>query len=94
MEDSHYDNPPLISNIIFNFSVEYIYTWFLPVDEPRDRKWMTFDYTANSLYYVIADGKFRPTIAARDKWKVLISGSSLQYNCNREEFNVLHNRVR
>ncbi|XP_028396065.1 uncharacterized skeletal organic matrix protein 5-like isoform X2 [Dendronephthya gigantea] len=30
-----------------------------------DKKWMTFDYNASSLYGVIADGQFRPTTAGR-----------------------------
>ncbi|XP_028412857.1 uncharacterized skeletal organic matrix protein 5-like [Dendronephthya gigantea] len=53
------------------------------------RKWMTFDYTATSLYSVIADGQFRATTAGRAAWKSLIVDSSLQKNCNREGFNVL-----
>ena len=56
-----------------------------------DRKWMTFDYNANSLYSVIADGQFRPSIAGRVTWKSLIAGSSLQNNCRREGFNVQFN---
>ncbi|XP_028396188.1 uncharacterized protein LOC114520163 [Dendronephthya gigantea] len=55
------------------------------------RKWMTFNYAASSLYSVIADGQFRPTTAGRAAWKSLIVESSLQYNCNREGFNVRFN---
>ena len=54
-----------------------------------DKRWMTFDYTASSLYSVIADGQFRATTAGRAAWKSLIMSSSLQHNCNREGFNVL-----
>ncbi|XP_028396191.1 uncharacterized protein LOC114520165 [Dendronephthya gigantea] len=54
-----------------------------------NRKWMTFDYTARSLYSVIADGQFRATTAGRAAWKSLIAESSLQLNCNKEGFNVL-----
>ena len=53
-----------------------------------ERKWMTFDYTANSLYNVIADGQFRATTAGRAAWKSLIADSSLQRNCNKEGLNV------
>lgn len=48
-----------------------------------------------SLYSLIADGDYRATIIGREKWKALINGSSLQYNCNKEGFNVLatHSQV-
>ena len=48
----------------------------------------SFSYPASSLYDLIADGRYRQTHLARYKWKSLISGSSLQYNCNREGFNI------
>ena len=48
----------------------------------------SFSYPALSLYDLIADGKYRQTKLGRNKWKSLISGSSLQRNCNREGFNV------
>ena len=56
-------------------------------------------YKANSLYDVLADGKFRPTIIPRSTWKSLYNNSSLQYNCGRQGFNVAaedkhHARVR
>ncbi|XP_028396189.1 uncharacterized skeletal organic matrix protein 5-like [Dendronephthya gigantea] len=54
-----------------------------------DREWMSFDYTASSLYGAIADGQFRATTAGRAAWKSLIAESSLQLNCNEEGFNVL-----
>ncbi|XP_028396242.1 uncharacterized skeletal organic matrix protein 5-like [Dendronephthya gigantea] len=54
-----------------------------------DKRWMTFKYTASSLYSVLADGQFRATTAGRTAWKSLIAGSSLQRNCNKEGFNVL-----
>ena len=50
----------------------------------------SFSYPASSLYSLIADGNYRPTHLGRYKWKSLISGSSLQRNCNREGFNVYH----
>ena len=47
---------------------------------------------ANSLYSLIADGKYRPTSVGRDTWKSLIGPqASLQRNCNREGFNVATN---
>ena len=51
-------------------------------------RWMKLDYTASSLYSVMADGIFRHTTAGRSAWKALINGSSLQSNCNKEGFNV------
>ncbi|RMX59471.1 hypothetical protein pdam_00018376, partial [Pocillopora damicornis] len=44
---------------------------------------------ANSLYALIADGKYRKTSLGREGWKKLITGSSLQNNCQKEGFNVL-----
>lgn len=44
---------------------------------------------ASSLFEVIADGRYRATYLGRDKWKTLIgSQGSLQWNCNKEGFNV------
>ena len=48
----------------------------------------SFSYPASSLYSLIADGNYRQTHLGRYKWKSLISGSSLQRNCEREGFNV------
>ncbi|XP_028396192.1 uncharacterized skeletal organic matrix protein 5-like [Dendronephthya gigantea] len=53
-----------------------------------NRKWMSFDYTASSLYSMIADGQFRATPAGRTAWLSLIADFSLQPNCNVEGFNV------
>ena len=45
---------------------------------------------ANSLYSVIADGKYRATSLGRNKWKTLIgSQASLQTRCNKEGFNAV-----
>jgi hypothetical protein len=55
------------------------------------KKWATIDYTADSLYSLIADGQFRATDAGKATWKSLIAGASLQNNCNREGFNVKFN---
>ena len=51
-------------------------------------KFLSISYPAGSLYDLIADGKYRATSLGRQKWKSLISGSSLQINCNKEGFNV------
>jgi len=47
---------------------------------------------ADSLYSLVADGKFRPTSVGRDAWKSLLgSQGSLQPNCNKEGFNTKDN---
>ena len=51
-------------------------------------KAFSFSYPASSLYSLIADGNYRQTRLGRNKWKSLISGSSMQRNCNREGFNA------
>ena len=56
-----------------------------------DLKFVSINYPASSLYDLIADGKYRATNLGREKWKSLISGSSLQRNCNKERFNVVGN---
>ena len=57
-----------------------------------DSKWIMLDHEASSLYSVIADGHYRNTSAGREAWKYLIAGSSLQQNCNKEGFNIAHNK--
>ncbi|KAM7445026.1 hypothetical protein ABFA07_006413 [Porites harrisoni] len=52
-------------------------------------KFIVINKQANSLYSLIADGKYRYTTLGRDTWKSLIgSEASLQINCNREGFNA------
>ena len=51
-------------------------------------RWILIYQRSSSLYGIITDGKFRPTNLGRGTWKSLISGSSLQLNCNREGFNI------
>ena len=53
-----------------------------------DLRALSFWYPASSLYSLIADGNYRPTKLGRNTWKGLISGSSLQRNCNKEGFNA------
>ena len=55
------------------------------------RKWITINYTGESLYSVIADGQYRPTSVSKATWKSLIADSSLQKNCKREGFNIRFN---
>ena len=51
--------------------------------------YLAINYAADSFYALIADGQYRNTTLGRDAWKALISGSSLQVNCNKEGFNAL-----
>ena len=45
---------------------------------------------ANSLFSLIADGKYRATSLGRNTWKSLIgSRASLQRNCRKEGFNAV-----
>ena len=53
-------------------------------------KFMVINWRANSLYSLIADGRYRPTSLGRNTWKTLIgSQASLQTNCNKEGFNAV-----
>ena len=54
---------------------------------------------ANSLFSLIADGKYRATLLGRNTWKSLVGPlASLQFNCNKEGFNAmvssLHSKAR
>ena len=52
-------------------------------------KFLVINKQANSLYALIADGKYRATSLGRNTWKTLIgSRASLQTNCNKEGFNT------
>ena len=57
------------------------------VDE--ETNWISVDEEALSLYSLLADDNYRETDIGRDKWKSLLSDSSLQSNCNMEGFNVI-----
>ncbi|XP_029203632.2 uncharacterized skeletal organic matrix protein 5-like [Acropora muricata] len=50
-------------------------------------KFILMNKTADSLYSLIADGKYRPTTLGKDTWKKLIETSSLQQHCNKQGFN-------
>ena len=52
-------------------------------------KFLVINKQANSLYALIADGKYRATSLGRNTWKTLIgSQASLQTGCNKEGFNA------
>ena len=53
-----------------------------------EMKFLPIDREAPSLHSLIADGNYRSTTVGRDGWKGLVTGSSLQWRCNREGFNV------
>ena len=59
---------------------------------------IVIDKQADSLYSLIADGKYCATSLGRDTWKTLIgSQASLQLNCNKEGFNTVssgHSKAR
>ena len=57
-------------------------------------RFIVINKQADSLYSLIADGKYRNTSLGRDTWKKLLGDhASLQRNCNMEGFNaVCHNR--
>ena len=64
--------------------------WTLPFIELRlgmkvegTTRWITFSYTASSLYSLIADGQYRETSIGKSKWRSLLPRSSLQRNCNK-----------
>lgn len=50
--------------------------------------WIMLNYTARSLYSVIADEVYHPTNLGRSRWMSLIVNSRLQDNCNTEGFNA------
>ena len=50
--------------------------------------WIVVNYTAVSMYNVIADGNHRETNVTRAEWMSLINGDSLKLNCVTEGFNV------
>ena len=57
-------------------------------------KFIVIHKQADSLYSLIADGQYRNTSLGRDKWKELIgSQGSLQYDCNKEGFNVVCSHI-
>ena len=53
-----------------------------------DLNFLSFNYSASSLYSLFADGKYRSTNITREGWKSLLAGSSLQTGCRKQGFNV------
>ncbi|CAH3140748.1 unnamed protein product [Pocillopora meandrina] len=52
-------------------------------------RFIVINKEADSLYSLIADGKYRPTSLGRDTWRSLIGPkASSQSHCNREGFNL------
>ena len=50
---------------------------------------------ANSLFSLIADGKYRATSLGRNTWKSLVGPqASLQLNCSKEGFNAVADSLR
>lgn len=55
----------------------------------RKLRFAIINKTADSLYSMTADRKYRNTSLGRDTWKSLVGPSaSLQLNCNKEGFNA------
>ena len=50
--------------------------------------WILVDYTATSLYSVIADGSYQETNLRRAEWTSLLNDAALQSACNKEGFNA------
>ena len=70
--------------------------WSTPFDKVclgmrvgQQLNFVVLSMTANSLFSLIADGRYRATSLGRNTWKSLIgTRASLQRHCNREGFNV------
>ena len=52
-------------------------------------RFLPIDKQAPSLHSLIDGGAYLSTAIGRDGWKGLVTGSSLQWRCNREGFNVV-----
>ena len=50
--------------------------------------WLLLNYTASSLYSVIADGNYHATNVGRGDWVSLIEGSVIDPFCAKEGFNL------
>lgn len=55
----------------------------------EETKWVSVTQEADSLHELLANNSYKETNIGRGKWKSLLSGSSLQQNCNMEGFNVV-----
>ena len=55
----------------------------------QELRFIVINMEADSLYSLIADGKYRPTVLGRETWRSLIGPkASSQIYCNREGFNL------
>ena len=55
----------------------------------QELRLIVINMEADSLYSLIADGIYRPTVLGRDTWRSLIGPkASSQIYCNREGFNL------
>ena len=55
----------------------------------QELRFIVINMEADSLYSLIADGQYRPTVLGRDTWRSLIGPkASSQIYCNREGFNL------
>ncbi|XP_046863898.1 uncharacterized skeletal organic matrix protein 5-like isoform X1 [Xenia sp. Carnegie-2017] len=52
-------------------------------------KFISFEMQAESLYDLIADGKYTKTTLRRSQWFTLVENSFLQQYCDKEGFNVV-----
>ena len=56
--------------------------------------WILVNYTATSLYSVIADGSYYETNLGRAEWTSLLNDAVLQSTCNKEGFNAQCSGIR
>lgn len=62
----------------------------MKIHEQNEKHFILINRTADSLFSLIADGRYRATSLGRGTWKSFIdSEASLQPNCNMEGFNVI-----
>ncbi|KAL9965919.1 hypothetical protein ACROYT_G029786 [Oculina patagonica] len=60
----------------------------------QQNRFIAINMTANSLYSLIADGKYRATSLGRDTWKTLIGSEAfLQAKCSKEGFSAVTNKT-
>ena len=63
--------------------------------DQQQPNFMVINRTAESLYSLIADGKYRQTSLGRDTWQNLAgSNAALQPKCNKEGFNARSDQER
>jgi cysteine-rich repeat protein len=60
----------------------------IQADGPLALKWVRLLAAAQTAHALFSPGNYLATAIGRPAWKGLVGGSSLQFNCNREGFNV------